>query len=133
GDKTVHLFDGTDRSLLSEEELERFFGGGHRNLAFKDEYQAKAMTFRLRPGDGLHFPVAFPHWVKNEDAVSVSFSITFRTPASERRCVVHQANAALRRWGLTPAPAGRAPWRDAVKYQAYRAGRRLRRLFGGKG
>src|SRR5262249_42762090 len=39
GSKQVSLFDGEDHSLLSEEELERFYSGAHRNLAFKDENQ----------------------------------------------------------------------------------------------
>jgi len=130
GLKTVHQFPAGDRSLISEEELEFFFGGGHRNLKFKDEYQAKARTFLLKPGDGLHFPVAAPHWVKNEEEVSISYSVTFRTAASERRCAVHNFNAGLRRWGLRPAPVGRSPWRDALKYQAYRVCRRARRLAG---
>ncbi len=131
GLKTVHQFPADDRTLITEEELEHFFGGGHRNLKFRDEFQTKAQTFQLRPGDGLHFPVAAPHWVKNEGAVSISYSVTFRTRASERRCAVHNFNAGLRRWGLRPTPVGRSPWRDACKYQAYRVCRRARRLIGG--
>lgn len=130
GLKTVHQFDRDDRSLISEEELERFFSGAHRNLDFRDEYQARAKTFLLQPGDGLHFPVAAPHWVKNEDEVSISFSITFRTDTSERRCGAYQVNHALRRWGLRPAPVGVSSWRDGLKYQALRIGRRLGRLIG---
>ena len=34
GSKRIHMFDGRDRSVLSEEELEQFYRGGHRNLAY---------------------------------------------------------------------------------------------------
>jgi ribosomal protein L16 Arg81 hydroxylase len=130
GLKTVHLFDPNDRALLSEQELERFYRGAHRNMVFKDEYQQKARTFHLSPGDGVHFPVTAPHWVQNGPEVSVSFSITFRTRALEKRSAVYVFNDGLRRRGLTPAPFGRCPWRDALKYNLYRAWLRARKLFG---
>lgn len=129
GQKQISLFDRADRSILSELELEKFYTGGHRNLAFKDEYQAKAQVFQLTPGDGLHFPITAPHWVKNGPAVSISFSITFRTPASEKRELVFRVNAGLRKLGLTPASAGSTPGRDKLKATAYRAWRRALKLF----
>jgi hypothetical protein len=130
GLKTVHLFDPEDRALLSEQELERFYRGAHRNMVFKDEYQLKVQTFRLRPGDGLHFPVTAPHWVQNGPEVSVSFSITFRTRALEKRCAVYIFNDGLRRRGLMPTPFGRSPWCDSLKYNLFRAWQRARKLFG---
>jgi hypothetical protein len=132
GRKTVHQFPAQDRSLITEEELEQFFAGGHRNLKYREEFADRAQTFLLQPGEGLHFPVAAPHWVQNEDEVSISYSITFRTRQSLRRCAVHRFNAGLRRWGWTPTPVGRSPWRDELKYQLARVGRRLRRLAGGR-
>ena len=133
GQKQISLFDREDRSILSDLELEKFYTGGHRNLTFKDEYQAKAQVFQLTPGDGLHFPITAPHWVKNGPAVSISFSITFRTPASEQREMVFRVNAGLRKYGLTPAPVGAAVWQDSLKATAYRAWRRAQNLFPLKG
>jgi hypothetical protein len=130
GNKQVSLFDGDDRSLLGEEELERFYAGAHRNLTFADEYQNKAHLFEMGPGDGLHFPVTWPHWVKVYDEVSISFSITFRTRATERRELLYQVNHALRQRGLRPTPVGLSSWRDAMKFNGYRAIRRMRGLFG---
>lgn len=132
GRKVVNLFDADDRSLLSEEEIERHFSGAHRNLSFKDEYQRKAQVFELSPGQALHFPVNAPHWVKNGAEVSVSFSITFRTRATERRETVYFVNNYLRGRGLKPAPFGQSPWRDSVKYNAWRVVRKLRRFLPGK-
>jgi hypothetical protein len=125
GSKTVHMFDGTDPSIVSPAEREEFMASdGNYKLTFKDEYEAKAMVFELKPGVGLHFPVMTPHWVQNGDSVSISFSITFRTPASERWSIVNDFNIQLRRFGLHPTPFGRSQMRDSAKYQAYRVLRR---------
>jgi hypothetical protein len=130
GSKVIHQFDPRDRSILSEQELERFYDGAHRNMVFKEEHDRKADVFELTPGRGLHFPVTAPHYVRNGPEVSVSFSITFRTPDLERRSVVYNVNAYLRRRGWSPRPVGQSPWRDALKRGAYRFWRRVRRLFG---
>lgn len=130
GQKEVSIFDRTDRSVISELELEKFYTGGHRNLVFKDEYQRKARVFALKPGDGLHFPITAPHWVKNGPEVSVSFSITFRSPASEQREMVFRVNANLRKYGLTPTPVGAVAWKDSLKSSAFRAWRKAHGLLG---
>jgi hypothetical protein len=125
GRKTLHVWDAADRTVLTEQELERFFTGAHRNLAFKDGYQARASSFELQPGSGVHVPLASPHWVMNGAQVSVSFSITFQTRASQRRTQAHRVNARLRRWGLEPFPAGRSALRDGLKQLAYRISARV--------
>jgi hypothetical protein len=133
GWKQVSMFDASDRSLVTEEQLERFYSGVHRNMVFKDEYQEKAVVFQLRTGEALHFPVTAPHWVKNGDAVSISFSITFQTRVTERRATIYAINHALRQRGYHPRPFGRSRFRDALKYNGYRVLRRIKRLFGGTG
>lgn len=105
---------------LSEIALERYFSDADKHIVFKEEYQRKASVFELTPGTGLHFPVVAPHWVRNGDDVSVSFSITFRTPASERQRIVYCANAGLRKRGLNPTPQGASALRDLAKYYAFR-------------
>jgi hypothetical protein len=130
GHKRLSVWNPADRSVLSEEALEAYLAGGHRNLVYQDEYQPKAKEFALTPGMGLHVPVTAPHWVKNGDAVSVSFSITFRTPASDRRNLIYATNAYLRRRGLRPASFGRSAWRDELKFNAYRVVRRIKGISG---
>lgn len=129
GSKTVHLFDGRDRSILSEEELENYYNGAHRNLVYRKEVEEKAQLFGLEPGKGLHFPVTFPHWVETSDEVSISFSITFFTPDLDQRSCVHRFNSWLRNRGLRPTPFGRSGWKDKAKYNTYRVCRRLGNLF----
>jgi len=129
GSKRIRLFDGHDPTILSAEELEQHYGGAHRNLVFRDELETKGWTFDLKPGFGLHFPVTAPHYVKNGSEVSVSFSITFRTPDIARRGEAHNFNTFLRRAGMQPAPVGMHPWRDHLKSFTVRAGRRVNRLI----
>jgi hypothetical protein len=136
GGKTVSMFDAADRSILSDEELESYYSSTYKyNLSFREEYQTKAEVFELRPGLGLHFPVTAPHWVHNGNEVSVSFSITFKTIASERRGAVYNINRRLRRLGLRPAPFGQSTVRDSAKSLAFRAISRAQRVVlpGGRG
>ena len=121
GDKRISIWDSRDRAVLTETALERYFSDTDKHIVFKEEYQQKASIFELTPGAGLHFPVVAPHWVRNGDDVSVSFSITFRTPVSERQRIVYCANAGLRKRGLNPTPQGASVFRDFTKYYAFRA------------
>jgi hypothetical protein len=116
GQKTVHVFP---RSIISDEEVEARFAVSHRNLRFQESFQETAMTFGLQPGDGVHIPIAAPHWVQNGNGVSVSFSITFHTPASERRSSLHRLNSHIRRIGITPVAVGKSDLRDGAKYLAF--------------
>ena len=125
GTRTIHI---GDRSLLGERDLERSFTGGHRNVDMPD-LSSCAMKYHLTPGDGVHVPVTSPHWVMNGDGVSVSFSITFLTPKSRRKAIVHKVNAHLRKTGVRPTPPGASRLRDGVKVLGFEAVRSARRLL----
>lgn len=127
GEKTMYVWDPADRRAVPEEELERFHAGGHRNLAFADELQRQATRFDLVAGDALHVPTTAPHWVQNGGAVSVSLSVTFRTPDNYRREALYRINARLRRMRLRPRPPGSSPVADWVKLASFEALRRARR------
>jgi hypothetical protein len=129
GRKTIHVFDPADRAVLAERDLENFYSGAHRNLRFREGWRDRAHRFELAPGDGVQVPVTAPHWVRNGDAVSVSFSVTFRSRASERRAQVYAMNARLRRRGLAPAPYGASAFGDAAKQLALRLLRRAERVL----
>lgn len=121
GTKTMAVYprDG----LVAQEVHEAFHLGAHRNLRHEARFDREAETFDLTPGDALHVPLLAPHWVRNGDAVSVSFSITWRSEVSVREGDVHRANAGLRARGLSPRPPG-GPW-DGAKLAGYRALRKL--------
>jgi len=126
GNKTVHVLP---TSYLSEQEQERYFHTGKYRL-FTEECREQAATFNLTPGQGVHVPMATPHWVENGDAVSISFSLTFRSLGSDRRTIVGTVNDRLRQRGFNPAPYGQSRWRDAAKFYGFRAMRRAGRLLG---
>lgn len=130
GRKTLRVWDRDDRAILAEDDLERFYDGARRNLSYRGDFDAKARAFELAPGDGLHVPINSPHGVKNGDAVSVSFSITFKTPRALRRGALLRVNARLRARGWKPSPPGLHPARDAAKWGLFRAARGAKRLLG---
>jgi hypothetical protein len=100
------------------EHLERYYGGGHRNL---DQMPPDAQTFRLEPGDGVHVPLNAPHWVKSFDEPSISFSITFNTQYSEFLTDVYSVNARLRKLRLSPQPPGNRARSDRAKAALWRS------------
>jgi hypothetical protein len=115
GTKTVWMFGQDDRVVLNEQQIEEFFHGAHRNLAFNESYRERGQKFQLLEGEGLHFPVVAPHFVENGPEVSVSFSLTFQTADSADRQTLHRFNRKLRRFGINPSGVGRSPWRDQLK------------------
>ncbi len=128
GTKHMTIFDP---AVLSEEAIERFYRGEHRNLIFDQSHTDKSKTFVLQPGDGVHVPVNAPHYVLNGTEASVSFSITFRTPEGDRRSAVYQVNDKLRSCGLSPRPVGKTPILDRAKYIGYAAYERVQKRLGG--
>lgn len=134
GSKVVHTFDKNDRSLLTEQQLEEYYASTtlYRNLVFQDEFQQKSLPFELHPGSVIHIPSTAPHWVKNGDGVSVSFSAAFQTKATDRVRNIHRFNALLRSRGGQPAPAGYSAVRDVLKDYGFRVFRRGRALLIGE-
>ncbi len=114
GTKTVHVFDREDREVLPEEEIERFWAVDFNAAVYKPHLQHRAQSYKLRPGMGVHIPVNCPHWVENDDNVSVSLSVNFQFK-DPLRANPYRANFLLRRLGLRPTPPGRSPALDAVK------------------
>jgi hypothetical protein len=131
GSKTVSMWDRDDRFVLPDAELEKFYAAFvHRNLPWRDVFQTTAWVVPLKPGQGVHFPVAVPHWVQNGPEVSISFSITFRSESSHGRELIYRANAKLRKLGLSPRPPGQSILLDSTKRTAFAALSELKRVLG---
>lgn len=106
-----------------QRELDRLHDGGHRNLERMPE---QFTQYRLHPGEGVYVYPFAPHWVKNGPAASVSLSITFRTLASSRAERLHRFNARMRRFHLSPRPAGVSRIGDEAKLALMEAIRKVR-------
>jgi hypothetical protein len=120
GRKIFYVLSGEDRSVLSEEDIERFYTGKHQSLTFKEEARGRAAVHDMRPGDGVHIPVNHPHWVQTFGETIISFALTLQTAATRRRGGIYAFNHHLRRWGFKPTPFGRSALLDFFKHQCFR-------------
>jgi quercetin dioxygenase-like cupin family protein len=128
GTKTMTIFPAADEAIVAGSAHEAFHQGGHRNLAWRDDFAEAGRPFELAPGDAVYVPVKAPHWVKNGPDVSISLSITWRSEWSYAEADARGLNHVLRRIGLEPAPPQRFPARNAAKALAYRAIRKAKSL-----
>ncbi len=115
GEKDLFLFDPSDRSVLSDAEIEEFYVGDFQAARYREELQHRAAGYRMVPGIAAHHPPLAGHWVLNGDAVSISVSMGFCMKPLDRRARVYQCNRYLRRLGLHPLPPGRSVLRDRLK------------------
>ncbi|HJS87299.1 MAG TPA: hypothetical protein VJ779_17735 [Acetobacteraceae bacterium] len=120
GEKDVCLFDGLDPSVLSIEEIERFYSGNAEAALYREEVQSRGTTYCLVPGTGVHHPPLAPHWVRNGESVSISVSVSFCLRPFDRAAKIHQVNFMLRRLGLRPTPPGGGTLRDEAKVMTMR-------------
>lgn len=105
-------------------ELERYYGGGHRNIDFKP---ARPRVFEMGPGDGVYVPIHAPHMVHTGKETSISLSITFYTQQSQRIADIWTVNSKLRRLNLSPRPPGERSVADRMKVGAWQGMRKVRR------
>ena len=126
GSKTMSVFPATDARIADARAHEQFhLGMHHRNLVWNPQFADQQRDIALCPGDGVHMPVKAPHWVKVDDAVSISLSVTWRSNWSYAEADARAFNHVLRRLGLSPRDPGRYPAQNLAKSLAYRALRRL--------
>jgi hypothetical protein len=130
GTKTMTIFPADDEVVVPAEEHERFHGGGHRNLPWRDDFAGRGRDFPLEPGKAVHVPFMAPHLVRNGPGVSISFSITWRSEWSYREEYAHNMNRILRKAGLAPSRPGRFPHQNHLKSLGYRTLNKARRMTG---
>lgn len=114
GTKTIHIFDRADREVLPEEEIERFWTVDNNAPVYKPQFQGRATSYKLRAGTGVHIPVNCPHWVENDDNISVSLNVNVQFKDT-LRANTYRVNHALRTLGLNPKPPGQSPAVDYLK------------------
>lgn len=130
GSKYVYLYNGGDRTILSDQDLERYWTGHFDAAKFREDLPEGTWSYRISPGLGVFNPAAFPHWVKNGDEVSISVSLNIKRRKNPI-LNAYRANYYMRTLGLRPTPPGRSGAIDAFKDIAfgtpYNAARNLRR------
>ena len=115
GEKEISIFDPCDRSVLTDEEIERYYVGDLSAATYKHETQKRGKVYHLSPGVGAHLPVRSPHWVKNGASFSVSLSVHFFLHSEDMRARVYQFNHYLRQLDIAPTPPARSALRDGLK------------------
>ncbi len=125
GEKTMTVFPAADPTLVPPEQSEAFHAGAHRNLSWDETFLAKGDAVLLRPGEAILVPVKAPHFVQNGDAVSVSFSITWRSERSVAESELHNFNRLLRSKGLPLVSVSPAPEKQKVARLGYRVVRKI--------
>jgi Cupin-like domain len=134
GSKTVSVFNRNDRTVLPEEEIERFWAADRNAPRYKPEYQDRATMYELTPGDGLHIPVNSPHWVQNGPEIAVSVSMNFHY-RDEILGDIYRMNHLMRRFGMKPKPPHASPVGDNVKralWRPIRVAKQVRRHLQGR-
>lgn len=124
-DKTMNVLPTHDMETVPPEQSESFARGGHRNLVWQDGFMDRVKAVHLAPGDAVLMPVKAPHFVKNGDGVSVSFSITWRSERSVAEGELHSLNARLRAKGMPLMRVTRAPERQWIGRLLFRLVNRL--------
>jgi len=129
GTKTMMIVPG-DENVVPAEKHEAYHVGGHRNVPWHDEYEARGFKCELTPGDAVHVPLMWPHWVRNGPEPSISFSITWKSRWVYEEADIRGLNHMLRRAGLNPAAPAPFPHRNPAKAYAYRAIRKAKTSLG---
>jgi len=115
GKKLFRVYDRTDGTLITNEELERYFGGDANGAVYRKERLNDADAYFLDAGLGVHVPPMSPHWAQNGDDVSIAVSFNFDLHSIERVARIHKVNRRLRNLGWRPRPPGAGRVADRAK------------------
>lgn len=126
GHKRFTTFPAGDATYAPDEKHEGYHvGAGRHELLWNDDMAAGAREWSLGPGDALYVPVMAPHFVQNDEDVSISISITWRSEWSFAEADARAFNGWLRKSGLNPKVPGRWPRQNRAKSYAWRTLRKV--------
>jgi hypothetical protein len=129
GSKKLSIADGFDPAVLDRASLRSYFRGNGELVPFAEHLEQHSIHVDLLPGEGIHIPPCFPHWVQNGDAVSISLGILWYSDVTARRRFLYRVNSWMEQAGLKPAAAGEHPTSDAIKALPQSIKRRLQRWW----
>ena len=126
GTKRIWVYPAEDRSLIDQSLMEDIFASfADEEVPYRAEFDEKARTFDLHPGEVLSWPQNAPHRVTNIEGVNISLSTVHQTEESDRRALVYCANRLFRRNYHLPLSSTRETGAlSYLKRCAYRACRR---------
>jgi hypothetical protein len=114
GSKTVYVYNANDPHILTEEEKEKYWTGHLLAPRWHEELSNGQWHFDVTPGTGVFNPATFPHYVKNNNNVSVSVSVNFKRVRNDS-IGAYRANYFTRKLGLQPTVPGQSPAVDRIK------------------
>lgn len=132
GNKRVQLWNPADPAIMTDQEKDLLLAHVGERPVFRESFEAKAQTFELQAGMGVHHPFIAPHRVYTDSSLSVTLAVTYRTRGSDIRADAHTFNAKLRGLGWRPVPVGRKPLLDRWKAESLRLTRRTRNAVRGR-
>lgn len=129
GSKTLSIADGFNAEVLAPERLREYFAGDGELAPYSEHLERHSTHVHLSPGEGVHIPACFPHWVQNGHEVSISLGILWHSDVTARRRHLYRVNTWLERAGLHPSTPGDNHVTDAIKALPLIVKRRLRRWW----
>ena len=130
GSKTIYIYEPIE-PFLSRRQIETITISNTEFIGYEKWYDDHAKSFRMGPGDMMHWPLNAPHRIDNDDALSVSMTMEFFTPEIRRRHIVNRANAIMRLLKVEPRSAtttGPGFYAKAVLQRALRDAPFVKRL-----
>jgi len=105
GEKRVYLYPNR-YPFLPEDQIERIvLSMTEAEIDYEPWFDDYALTFDLKPGEMLHWPLNAPHRVENLDSVNISVTTEHWTRSIRNMYAVRYANGVLRnQLHLTPPP-----------------------------
>jgi hypothetical protein len=127
GSKQLSIADGFNPQVLDRDSLSSYFKGNGELARYSGRLEKYSTHVDLKPGEGVHIPPCFPHWVQNGPEVSISLGILWYSDVTARRRHLYRVNGWLERTGMKPALPGERPLVDAIKAVPLTLKRRVRR------
>jgi len=124
GDKRIWLYPG-EEPYLNQNDLEKVVT--HRTaeeITYDPSFESSAIVYDLKAGDGLFWPLNWPHRVVNGNTVNISATVEYSTRMTRRQFNVNYANGMLSHmFGYRPrsqAVEGPGFWSKALMSYALR-------------
>jgi ribosomal protein L16 Arg81 hydroxylase len=127
GSKKLSIANGTDPAVFNYDQLQAYFKGDGELIRYSEDLEQRSTHVELSPGEGLHIPAFFPHWVKNGSAVSISVGVLWHSDVTAHRRNLNRVNRWLERTGLPTAMPGQHPVVDSLKTLPFMIRRRMTR------